>query len=68
LKLHRVLTKSKSALVTHMRTKRIELANYLFFRRVSIALSLDCFCLLSTNAQARAVFLHRQSNEQTKHV
>jgi hypothetical protein len=44
LKLHRVLTKSKSALVTHMRTKRIELADYLFFRRVFIVLSSDCFC------------------------
>jgi hypothetical protein len=44
LKLHRVLTKSESALVTHMRTKRIELADYLFFRRVFIVLSSDCFC------------------------
>jgi hypothetical protein len=36
LKLHKVLTKSESAFVTHMRTKRIELVNYLFFRRVFI--------------------------------
>ncbi len=27
-----------------MCTKRIELADYLFFRRVSIVLSFDCFC------------------------
>jgi hypothetical protein len=44
LKLHRVLIKSESAFVTHMRTKRIELADYLFFRRVSIVLSSSCFC------------------------
>ncbi len=44
LKLHKVLTKSESAFVTHMRTKRIELADYLFFRRVFTVLSFDCFC------------------------
>ncbi len=44
LKLHKILTKSESAFVTHMRTKRIELADYLFFRRVFIVLSFDCFC------------------------
>ncbi len=44
LKLHKILTKSKSAFVTHMRTRRIELVNYLFFRRVFIVLSFDCFC------------------------
>jgi hypothetical protein len=44
LKLHKVLTKSKSAFITHMRTRRIELADYLFFRRVFTVLSSDCFC------------------------
>ncbi len=44
LKLHKALIKSKNAFVTHMRTRRIELADYLFFRRVSIVLSFDCFC------------------------
>jgi hypothetical protein len=44
LKLHKVLIKSKNAFVTHMRTRRIELADYLFFRRLSIVLSFDCFC------------------------
>jgi hypothetical protein len=44
LKLHKVLTKSENAFVTHMRTRRIELADYLFFRRVFIMLSSDCFC------------------------
>ncbi len=44
LKLHKILTKSKNAFVTHMRTRRIKLADYLFFRRVFIMLSSDCFC------------------------
>jgi hypothetical protein len=44
LTLHRVLFKSESALVTHMRTRRIDLADYLFSRRVSIVLSSDCIC------------------------
>jgi hypothetical protein len=44
LKLHKILTKSESAFVTHMRTRRIELADYLFFRCVFTMLSSDCFC------------------------
>jgi hypothetical protein len=44
LKLHKALIKSESAFVTHIRTKRIELADYLFFRRVSIVLLFDCSC------------------------
>ncbi len=44
LKLHKVLIKSENAFVTHMSTRRIELADYLFFRRVSIVLSFDCSC------------------------
>jgi hypothetical protein len=41
LKLHKVLTKSESAFVTHIRTRRIELADYLFFRRVFTVLLSD---------------------------
>jgi hypothetical protein len=44
LQLHKILIKSENVFVTHMRTKRIELADYLFFRRVSIVLLFDCFC------------------------
>jgi tubulin alpha len=44
VKLHKDLIKSKSSLATHMRTKRIELTDYLFFRRVLIVLTSDCFC------------------------
>jgi hypothetical protein len=46
LKLHKVLIKSKNAFVMHMRTRRIELADYLFFQRVSIVLLFDCFVII----------------------
>ncbi len=44
VKLHKDLIKSESSLATHMRTRRIELTDYLFFRRVFIVLTSDCFC------------------------
>jgi hypothetical protein len=44
MKLHKDLTKSKNSFVTHMRTKRIELIDYLFFRRVLTVLSSSCIC------------------------
>jgi hypothetical protein len=42
--LHKILFKSESVLITHMRTNRIDLANYLFFRRVSTMLTSSCIC------------------------
>jgi hypothetical protein len=47
LTLHRVLFKSESALVIHMRTSRINLANYLFSRRVPTMLISSCICYYS---------------------
>jgi hypothetical protein len=44
MKLHKDLSKSKNSFATHMRTKRIELVDYFFFRRVLIVLTSDCFC------------------------
>ncbi len=44
MKLHKNLIKSKNSFATHMRTKRIELTDYFFFRRVFIVLTSDCFC------------------------
>jgi hypothetical protein len=38
------LIKSKNSFVTHMKTKRIELIDYFFFRRIFIVLTLNCFC------------------------
>jgi hypothetical protein len=66
LKLHRILTKSESAFVTHMRTKRIELADYLFFRRVFIVLSSDCFCDYSRQTLKHVLLfcMNRTTNKQ----
>ncbi len=67
LKLHRVLIKSKNAFVTHMRTKRIELADYLFFRRVSIVLSSNCFCDYSRQTLKHVLLfcMNRITNRQS---
>jgi hypothetical protein len=66
LKLHTILTKSESAFVTHMRTKRIELADYLFFRRVFIVLSFDCFCDYSRQTLKHVLFFckNKATNKQ----
>jgi hypothetical protein len=67
LKLHKVLIKSESALITHMRTRRIELANYLFSRRVSIVLSSDCSCDYSRQTLKHVLFfcIDRATNKQS---
>ncbi len=44
MKLHKSLIKSKNSFAIHMKTKRIELINYFFFRRIFIMLTSDCFC------------------------
>jgi hypothetical protein len=44
LKLHEKLIKFESSLTTQIRTKRIELADYLFNKKVSKIVSFACFC------------------------
>jgi hypothetical protein len=44
MKLHKDLIKSKSFFAIHMRTRRIELTDYFFFRRIFIVLTSNCFC------------------------
>ncbi len=44
LKLHDILFKVESSLITQMRTNRIELMKYLFHRRVFIIVISTCFC------------------------
>jgi hypothetical protein len=44
MKLHKDLIKSKIFFVIYMRTKRIKLTDYFFFRRVFIVFTLSCFC------------------------
>ncbi len=67
LKLHNVLIKSENAFVTHMRTKRIELANYLFSWHVSIVLSFDCFCDYFRQTLKHVLFfcMNRTTNRQS---
>jgi hypothetical protein len=66
LKLHKILTKSKSVFVTYMRTKRIELADYLFFRRVFTVLLSDCFCDYSRQTFKHVLLfcMNRATNRQ----
>jgi hypothetical protein len=66
LKLHKILTKSKVAFVTHMRTKRIKLSDYLFFRREFIVLSSDCFYDYSRQTLKHVLFfcMNRTTNKQ----
>ncbi len=67
LKLHKVLIKSENAFVTHMRTRRIELADYLFSRRVSIVLSSDCSCDYSRQTLKHVLLfcMNRVTNKQS---
>jgi hypothetical protein len=44
MKLHKNLIKLKSFFAIHIKTRRIKLINYFFFRRVFIVLTSDCFC------------------------
>jgi hypothetical protein len=44
MNLHKSLIKSKNSFATHMRTKRIKLIDYFFFRRVLIVLTSNCLC------------------------
>jgi hypothetical protein len=44
MKLYKNLSKLKNFFITHMKTKRIELTNYFFFRRVFTVLSSNCIC------------------------
>ncbi len=44
IKLHKDLSKLKNSFITHMKTERIKLIDYLFFRRVFIVLISSCSC------------------------
>ncbi len=44
MKLHKDLIKLKSFFATHMKTRRIELIDYFFFRRIFIVLTSNCLC------------------------
>jgi hypothetical protein len=46
MKLHKDLIKLKNFFAIHMKTRRIELIDYFFFRRVFIVLTSNCFCYI----------------------
>jgi hypothetical protein len=68
MKLHKDLIKSKSSFATHMKTKRIELINYFFFRRVFIVLTSDCFCEYSRQTLRHIFFFCRNWSENRQRM
>jgi hypothetical protein len=66
LTLHKALSKSENVFVTHMRTKRINLVNYLFSRRVSTMFSSNCTCDYSRQTLKHVLFfcVHETANKQ----
>jgi hypothetical protein len=67
LTLHRILFKSKNVLIIHMQMNRINLANYLFFRRVSTMLMSSCICDYSRQTFKHVLFFcnDRATNKQS---
>jgi hypothetical protein len=67
LKLYKILIKSESAFVTHMRTRHIKLADYLFSRRVFIVLLSDCSCDYSRQKLKHMLFfcMNKATNKQS---
>jgi hypothetical protein len=53
------LIKSKSFFAIHMRTRRIELTDYFFFRSVFIVLTSNCFCEHSRQTLRHILFFCR---------
>jgi tubulin alpha len=68
MKLHKDLSKSKSFFAIHMRTKRIELADYLFFRRVLIVLTSDCLCGHSRQTLRHILLFCREWSEDRQRM
>jgi hypothetical protein len=69
MKLHKNLIKSKSFFVIHMKTKRIKLINYFFFRRVFIVLTSKLFLrTFKTNVTTHSIFLQKLIKESSTHA
>ncbi len=68
MKLHKNLIKSKNSLAIHMKTKRIELIDYFFFRRVFIVLTSDCFCEHSRQTLRHILFFCRNWSENRQRM
>jgi hypothetical protein len=63
MKLHKDLIKSKNSFFTHIKTRRIKLINYFFFRRVFIVLTSNCFCEHSKQTLRHIIFFCRDKSE-----
>jgi hypothetical protein len=59
MKLHKDLIKLKSSFAIHMRTRRIKLIDYFFFRRVFIVLTSNCLCEHSRQTLRHILFFCR---------
>jgi hypothetical protein len=68
VKLHKDLIKSKSFFATHIKTRRIELTDYLFFRRVFTVLTSDCFCEHSRQTLRHILFFCRNWSENRQRM
>jgi ribosome-binding ATPase YchF (GTP1/OBG family) len=68
MKLHKDLSKSKSSFATHIRTRRIELADYFFFRRVFIVLTSDCLCEHSRQTLRHILLFCREWSENRQRM
>jgi hypothetical protein len=68
MKLHKILIKSKNFFAIHMKTKRIKLINYFFFRRVFIVLTSSCFCEHSKQTLRHILFFCRDWSENRQRM
>jgi hypothetical protein len=68
MKLHKNLIKSKNFFAIHMKTKRIKLIDYFFFRRVFIVLTSNCFCEHSRQTLRHILFFCRDWSENRQRM
>jgi hypothetical protein len=68
MKLHKDLIKSKNSFVIYMRTKRIKLIDYFFFRRVFIVLISNCFCEHSRQTLRHILFFCKDWSEDRQRM
>jgi hypothetical protein len=68
MKLHKDLFKSKNSFAIHMRTKRIKLTDYFFFRRVLIVLTSDCLCEHSRQTLRHILLFCREWSESRQRM
>jgi hypothetical protein len=68
MKLHKDLIKSKNFFAIYMRTKRIKLTDYFFFRRVFIVLTSSCLCEYSRQTLRHILLFCRDWSENRQRM